>query len=176
MTPGCDPISVFVGALRILESEGQRTGLFKEPVSQVMARRSGLVGNRQADRRYHGGPEKGVHQYPPEHYRRIVNRFPAAARHAVPGALGENLASTGMTERTVCLGDRYRLGEAELAVSQPRTPCWKINHCFGEDGLSRFVLAERVTGWYYRVVREEMIERGVAIILQASPNPNLNLG
>jgi len=127
---------LLIGALRTLEPEGQRTGLFKEPVTRAMIRRSGLVGDHQADQRYHGGPEKAVHQYPPDHYPRIAARFPTAAHHAVPGAMGENLASAGMTECTVCLGDRYRLGEAELEVSQPRTPCWKLNHRFGEDRLS----------------------------------------
>ena len=91
-----------------------------------------------------------MHQYPPDHYPRIAARFPAAAHHVVPGAMGENLASAGMTEQTVCIGDRYRMGEVELEVSQPRTPCWKINHRFGEDDLSRFVRAERITGGYYR--------------------------
>ncbi len=166
---------LFIGALRTLEPEGQRTGLFKEPVERVMVRRSGLVGDHQADRRYHGGPEKAMHQYPPDHYPRIAARFPAAAHHAVPGALGENLASAGMTEHTVCIGDRYRMGEAEVEVSQPRTPCWKLNHRFGEDDLSRFVLAERITGWYYRVIREGTIECGAAITLLARPNPDWTL-
>jgi MOSC domain-containing protein YiiM len=152
--------ALLIGALRILEPEGQRTGLFKEPVARVVVRRFGLVGDHQADRRYHGGPEKAVHQYPPDHYPRLAARFPAAASHAVPGALGENLVSAGMTERTVCIGDRYQMGEAELEVSQPRTPCWKINHRFGEADLSRFLLAERMTGWYYRVIRRERSEYG----------------
>lgn len=166
---------LFIGTIRILEPEGQRTGLFKEPVSRVVARRSGLIGDHQADRRYHGGPEKAVHQYPPDHYPRIAARFPAAAAHAVPGALGENLSSAGMTEQTVCIGDRYRLGEVELEVSQPRTPCWKINYRFDERELSRFVLAERITGWYYRVIRAGTIERGAAIALAARPNPDWTL-
>jgi len=166
---------LFIGTLRTLEPEGQRTGLFKEPASRVAAQRLGLAGDHQADRRYHGGPEKAVHQYPPDHYPRIAARFPAAATHAVPGALGENLGSVGMTEQTVCIGDRYRLGEAELEVSQPRTPCWKINHRFSETELSRFVLAERITGWYCRVIREGTIERGVTIALTARPNPDWTL-
>jgi len=162
---------LFIGVLQTLEPEGQRTGLFKDPVARVEVRRSGLVGDQQADRRYHGGPDKAVHQYPPDHYPRLAARFPAAAQPAVPGALGENLGSVGMTERTVCIGDRYRMGEVELEVSQPRTPCWKINHRWGEDDLSRFVLAERITGWYYRVGREGVIERGAAIVLLARPHP-----
>ena len=166
---------LFIGEIWILEATGHRTGLFKEPVARALARRSGLVGDHQADRRYHGGPEKAVHQYAPDHYRRIAERFPAAAVHAVPGGLGENLASAGMTEQTVCIGDRYRVGEAELEISQPRTPCWKINQRFGEQGLSQFVLSQRITGWYCRVLREGLIERGAAISLEARPNPDITL-
>ena len=166
---------LFIGEIRILEATGHRTGLFKEPVARVIARRSGLVGDHQADRRYHGGPEKAVHQYPPDHYARIAARFPAAAGHAAPGGLGENLASAGMTEQTVCIGDRYQVGEAELEISQPRTPCWKINQRFGERGLSHFIMSQRITGWYCRVIREGSIECGAPIRLEARPNPQLTL-
>ncbi|MBL8258692.1 MAG: MOSC domain-containing protein [Candidatus Competibacteraceae bacterium] len=166
---------LFIGEIRILEPDGHRTGLFKEPVSRALARRLGLVGDHQADRRYHGGPEKAVHQYAPEHYARIAERFPAAAVHAAPGGLGENLASAGMNEQTVCIGDRYRVGEAELEISQPRTPCWKINQRFGERGLSKFIMEQRITGWYCRVVREGSIECGAAISLEARPNPDVTL-
>lgn len=80
----------------------------------------GLVGDHPADRRDHGGPEKAAHPSPPDHYPRITERFLAAARHAIPDVLGENLSSVGMMERMVCIGDRYRLGKAELEVAQPR--------------------------------------------------------
>lgn len=166
---------LFIGPIRILEPDGHRTGLFKQPVKQVMARRLGLVGDHQADRRYHGGLEKAIHQYPPDHYSRIAARFPAAAEQAMPGGLGENLSSRGMTERTVCLGDRYQIGEATVEVSQPRTPCWKINHRFGEKELSRFILSERITGWYYRVIQEGALECGATITLLARPNPDFTL-
>ena len=167
---------LFIGNIRIMAATGHRTGLFKEPVERATVSRLGLVGDHQADRRYHGGPEKAVHHYAPDHYVRIAARFPAATIHAVPGGLGENLSSAGMTERTVCIGDRYRLGEeVELEVSQPRTPCAKINQRFGEDDLARFVLDERITGWYCRVIREGAVERGAAITLQARPNPELTL-
>lgn len=166
---------LFIGEIRILEPEGHRTGLFKEPVAWATVQRLGLVGDHQADRRYHGGPEKAVHQYAPDHYARIATCFPAAAIHAGPGALGENLSSVGMTEQTVCIGDRYRLGTVELEVSQPRTPCWKINHRFGEKQLAKFIQTERITGWYYRVVQEGEIECGDTIALQARPNPELSL-
>ena len=162
---------LFIGEIRILEPDGHRTGLYKQPVRQATVQRLGLVGDHQADRRYHGGPEKAVHQYPPDHYSRIAAHFPAAAIHAVPGALGENLSSAGMTEQTVCIGDRYRVGTVELEVSQPRTPCWKLNHRFGEKRLAQFIQTEGITGWYYRVLQEGEIESGAAITLHARPNP-----
>lgn len=166
---------LFIGDIKILEPDGHRTGLFKDPVERTTVGRLGFIGDHQSDHRYHGGPEKAVHQYAPDHYPRIAARFPAAAVHASPGALGENLSSTGMTEQTVCIGDRYQIGEAELEISQPRTPCWKINHRFGEDALSKFVLSARMTGWYYRVIRAGIIERGATIHLQQRPNPEVTV-
>ena len=165
---------LFIGVLRTLEPEGQRTGLFKDPVARVQVRRFGLADDQHADHRYHGGPDKAVPQDPPDHYPRLATRFPAAAQQAAPGALGENLGSVGMTERTVGIGDRYRMQAADLELSQPRTPCWKINDRFGEHDRSRFVWAERITGGYYRVVREGMIERGAALVLLVRPNNHFN--
>ena len=80
---------LFIGVLRTLEPEGQRTGLFKDPVARAMIRRSGLVGDHPADHRYHGGPDKAVHQYPPDHYPHIAGRFPAAAHHAMGSSPNE---------------------------------------------------------------------------------------
>lgn len=161
---------LFAGGVRFLEPEGQRTGLFKEPQARVLATREGIVGDFQADRRNHGGAEKAICQYAVANYRRIAARFAMAA---VPeaGSFGENVGASAMDERSVCIGDCYQVGGAQIEVSQPRTPCWKLNHRFAERELSRFVLAERITGWYYRVIGEGAITVGDAFSLIARPNP-----
>jgi MOSC domain-containing protein YiiM len=78
----------------------------------------------------------------------------------VPGSLGENLSTHGWTEDNVHIGDVFRIGTVRLQVSQPRSPCWKINHKFGVDDLSRHISATGITGWYYRVLASGSIAAG----------------
>lgn len=146
--------TLYVGTVRPMPDDGRPTGIFKVPVSgPVWIGPEGLEGDHQADRRVHGGPEKAVHQFPVEHYRRLGQRFPERAAGLVAGAMGENLSTTGMDEASVCIGDIFVFGDAELQVSQPRSPCWKIDARHGADGLAVHIEAEGIAGWYFRVLR-----------------------
>jgi MOSC domain-containing protein YiiM len=91
----------------------------------------GLAPDEQADRRVHGGPEMALHLYPLDHHdwwRGEIGDHPALDE---PGGFGSNLAVSGLTEEMVHIGDRFRCGTALIEVSQPRQPCWKIEHRFG---------------------------------------------
>lgn len=157
---------VFVGRLQALQPEGQPTGIFKQAVDRPVAvGAEGLAGDVQADRRVHGGPEKAVHHYPAEHYGRLAAAFPALAADFLPGSLGENLSTRGWTEAEVYIGDVFAAGPVRLQVSQPRSPCWKIDHKFGGAGLARWIAEAGVTGWYYRVLEGGAIEPGAAFEL-----------
>ena len=152
---------VFVGRARPLPPGGQPSAIVKQrQPGRVQVRAQGLAGDEQADRRVHGGPDKAVHQYAMEHYDRFRQAFPGQAARFVPGSIGENIASRGMTEDAVCIGDVYRVGECHLQVSQPRSPCWKIDCRYGIEGLSRFVQEQRIGGWYYRVIEPGSVGAG----------------
>lgn len=167
---------VFVGALRPLPPEGQMTGMYKSPVAgPASVGPEGLAGDFQGDRRVHGGAEKAVHHYPAEHYARLAQRFPASAQSLAPGVLGENLSTHGWTEETVCIGDLFRVGTALLQLSQPRSPCWKIDHRLDAEGASLFVAHEGITGWYYRVREGGAIAPGDTLELVERPNPWLSV-
>ena len=158
--------SLFAGGTGYLESEGHRSGIFKRRVAgPVRVEAQGIVGDEQADRRVHGGPEKAVHHYAAENYERIAQAFIQCAQALVPGSLGENISAHGLTEHNVHIGDVLRIGSAVLQVSQPRSPCWKINHRFGAERMSMHIARERITGWYYRVVSPGVIQAGDAIAL-----------
>ncbi|MBI4755660.1 MAG: MOSC domain-containing protein [Betaproteobacteria bacterium] len=145
--------AVFVGGIRPLPPEGRPTGMFKAPVVRALeVGVEGLAGDAQADRRVHGGPEKAVHHYPAENYRRLAAAFPHRAEILAPGVLGENLSSHGLTEDRVCIGDVLRIGRCVLQVSQPRRPCWKIDHRLDAPGVAQHVGQHGLTGWYYRVL------------------------
>jgi MOSC domain-containing protein YiiM len=131
----------------------------------------GLQGDEQADLSVHGGPDKAIHHYAFDHYpfwRATLGANPLLDR---PGAFGENISTHGMTEREVCLGDRYRLGTAIVEVSQGRQPCWKQQHRLGHDGIVALIVNYRIPGWYYRVLEPGVVQAGDTIVLLERPLP-----
>lgn len=159
-------VTLFAGRIRLLPGSGRDTGMFKAPVAGPVAiGRGGLAGDEQADRKVHGGPEKAVHLYPADHYQRLAGRFPEAAAALIPGSLGENLSCAGLTEADVCLGDVFRLGDVLLQVSQPRSPCWKIDTRFACDGMAAFIAEQGLTGWYWRVLQAGHAAGGDRLVL-----------
>ena len=168
--------TMFTGRVKPMLPDGEPSGIFKSAVDGPRHLGSnGLEGDEQADLRYHGGPEKALHQYPAEHYALLAQEWPQCASLLGPGVLGENISTRGMTEHDVCIGDVFGMGEARIQLSQPRSPCWKIDRRLKVDGASRFVEAAGVTGWYYRVLDEGKVCAGDEIVLLERPNPWLSL-
>lgn len=172
MTTVC---GLYAGGASVLEASGQRSGIVKRMQQRVRVAHTGIVGDVQVDRRYHGGPEQAVHQFALRSYAELVAAFPALATHAVAGSLGENLSCDELDEDGVCVGDVYAVGEVTLQVSQPRRPCTKIDMRYGIDGVARWLLALRTPGWYYRVLQPGAIELGDTVTLIARPNPEVPL-
>lgn len=157
---------VYAGGLRLLQPEGQQTGIYKQRrAGLVRVEKHGIVGDQHGDTRVHGGPEKAVHHYAAQHYARLADAFPGSASELKVGSLGENISTLGLCEVSVHIGDVFQVGSAVLQVSQPRSPCWKINHRFDAEHLSMFVARERITGWYYRVIQPGCFEAGDRIEL-----------
>lgn len=167
--------ALYAGALRTLEPEGQQTGIFKEPIEVADVTEEGIIGDHQADRRVHGGPEKALHQYALQSYEIMVSKFPELQGIAVPGSIGENISSLQLTESTVYIGDSYRIGNILVQVSQPRSPCWKINHKYGVEKLSLFIERQHITGWYYRVLETGRVHVGDEIKLVERPNESVSV-
>lgn len=114
---------------------------------------SGFLGDEQGDPIHHGGPDKALHHYPGEHYAFWRRELPhVAAERFSTGGFGENLATVGLTEQSVCVGDIFRFGSALIQVSQARQPCWKLNIRFGVPNMAQRVQESARTGWYYRVL------------------------
>lgn len=124
----------------------------REGVVQLLD--EGFAPDEQADRRVHGGPEMAVHLYPLDHHDFWRERVPEPTLLDQPGAFGSNLAVRGVSEGEVHIGDRFRLGSAVIEISQPRQPCWKIEHRFARKGMLRRIIAQRLCGWYFRVIEE----------------------
>lgn len=164
-------VLVFVGDIRPLPESGRPTGMYKTRVPDAIELgREGFAGDRHADLRVHGGPEKAVHLYPARHYERLAARFPQAGPSLVPGALGENLSTADLDERDVRVGELWKLGSARLQVCQPRNPCWKIDERFACDGMAAYIAEARLTGWYWRVIEPGRVAPGDTLdLLQAAP-------
>src|SRR5437899_1216172 len=129
------------------------TGIFKSPVKgRVALRMLNLDGDRQADLSVHGGAYKAVYCYPLEHYDYWKKELPG--RDLPMGMFGENFTTEDMDENSAHLGDRFAVGSAEVVVTQPRLPCYKLGVRFQSDDMVRRFLASGRTGFYLAVTRE----------------------
>ena len=130
------------------------TGGAKRPVERAMLRYPGFDSDGQGDTVNHGGPDKAVCVYPLDHY---AHWKEALGRDIGPGAFSENLTVSGALETEVCIGDVFRVGEAAVQVSMPRTPCGKLAAKNGERLFAKWVAQSGYTGFYMRVISEGMV-------------------
>jgi len=126
-----------------------------------MLRRTNLDGDRQGDRRVHGGLDQAALMYSADNYA----KWKAEGFEFEPGSFGENLTVSGLDETTVCRGDIYRIGGAVVRVTRARGPCYKLQYRTGVPDMIKRVLANGRSGWYVRVLEEGPIEAGQAIVL-----------
>ncbi len=154
-------LSVNVGLPRPVTFEGRmvETGIWKSPVvGRVGIVGDNLVGDRQADLRVHGGRDKAIYGYPSEHYAWWREHLPGVD---LPwGAFGENLTVEGLLEDAVRVGERFRVGEAELLATQPRTPCFKLGIKFARPQIVKEFLRSERSGCYFAIVRPGAIGAG----------------
>jgi MOSC domain-containing protein YiiM len=165
-------ISLNVGLPREVTWHGQSvsTGIFKIPVNGRLAlRKLNLDGDRQADLSVHGGEYKAVYCYPHEHYAYWKRELPD--RELPVAIFGENFTTEGLLEQEVFLGDRFAVGTAEVVVTQPRLPCYKLGIRFQSDAMVRKFLASARTGFYLAVTREGQVAAGDAV-QEISRDPN----
>jgi MOSC domain-containing protein YiiM len=154
-------VSVNTGLPRDVLWHGQTvtTGIFKQPVAgRVCFRGINLNGDRQADLTVHGGPFKAVYCYPLEHYDYWRGELPGKELSAA--MFGENLTTEGMHEDSIHLGDSFSIGSAEVVVTQPRLPCYKLGLKFEDDHMVKRFLASGRSGFYLAVKREGDVGAG----------------
>jgi MOSC domain-containing protein YiiM len=164
-------LSVNVGMPREVVWRGKpvTTGIYKEPVEgPVPIRTLNLDGDRQADLRVHGGWDKAVYAYPSEFYELWSRERPELKFG--PGKFGDNLTTEGLLDGDVSVGDRFRVGTAELVVTQPRIPCFKLGIKMGRDEFVTEFLERGLLGFYLAVAREGAVAAGDPIVeLQRDP-------
>ena len=172
-TPLARVEAVLTGTAVAYSRPGSRSAIAKQPrPGPVYIGLEGLEGDEQGDRRVHGGPDKAIHHYARDHYRAWEADIGGHRLLEQPGAFGENISTTGITEGDVCLGDRLRLGSAVVEVAQGRQPCWKLSDRFGVPDMARRVQDSGRSGWYYRVLEPGQVEAGDELVLLARPYPD----
>lgn len=139
------------------------TGAWKDPVSGPRrVRRLNIDGDGQGDLGGHGGENRAVLVYQMDSYRHWAREF--GRDDLVPGLLGENLTVEGLPDDEVCIGDRYRVGDAVLEVTQPRVTCYRAGMRIGEPRMAALLVAHRRPGFYCRVITEGDVEAGQEIV------------
>jgi MOSC domain-containing protein YiiM len=138
------------------------SGIIKKPAQgKIFLDNLGFRGDGVADPKFHGGRDKAVCVYCVDHYsfwKKELNR------EILPGAFGENLGVTEWTEKTVHIGDIFKVGEAKVQCSQPRQPCHKLNKKFNFQAMACRVQTTGYSGWYFRVTQPGWVTAGVEII------------
>jgi len=176
MTASSMTVDALLTGIPVPFRDSDYSAIAKQPVSgAVRIGWLGLAGDSVADPVHHGGWDKAIHLYPQDHYGWWRERKPGHPLLEKPGAFGENIASRGMTEEEVCLGDRFSLGSAVVEVSHGRQPCWKLDHRFGARDVMATIVKTARCGIYFRVLREGEAEAGAMMELLERPLPQWSI-
>jgi ferredoxin-NADP reductase/MOSC domain-containing protein YiiM/ferredoxin len=136
-----------------------RTAIFKSPVEgRRRVRRLNVDGDGQADLVGHGGEHRAVYVYDRsayEHWSEVLGRDDLVAGH-----FGENFTVEGMPDDEVCVGDRYRIGDAVFEVTQPRVTCFKVGLRLEEPRMPALLYSHGRPGFYLRVLEEGEVGAG----------------
>jgi len=169
-------LSVNVGGIRQFDYEGDKaqSAIWKFPVTgRVMVRGVNLDGDDQADREAHGGPDKAVYAYAVEDQRWWESQI---GRSLAYGEVGENLTTEGIDVTNALVGERWKVGNALLEVSEPRIPCWRLGVRMGDKHFPRLFTKAGRPGAYLRIIAEGDIGAGDEIRVTSRPNHSLSIG
>ncbi|MFF8784436.1 MOSC domain-containing protein [Streptomyces sp. NPDC015125] len=159
-------LSVNVGMPEDVSWQGRtvHTGAWKSPVhGPRMVRRLNIDGDGQGDLAGHGGEIRAVLVYQLQSYQYWQEQL--GRDDLTFGIFGENFTVDGLPDNEVCIGDRYRIGEAALEVTQPRVTCYRVGMRLGEPAMASLLVAHHRPGFYLRVLTEGRVQAGDEITL-----------
>ena len=161
-------LSVNVGLPRNVTWNGKtvRTAIWKSPVDgRRMVRKLDIDGDGQGDLAGHGGEQRAVFVYQMDSYH-YWERF-LERNDFIFGQFGENFTVEGLPDNEVCIGDRYRIGDAEFEVTQPRVTCYRVGIRMNEPRMPALLVAHHRPGFYFRVLQEGEVGAGDDIVKTA---------
>ena len=158
-------LSVNVGLPRDVTWNGKtvRTAIWKSPVQgRRMVRKLDIDGDAQGDLAGHGGEHRAVFVYQTDSYHYWQSFL--SRSDFVFGQFGENFTVEGLLDSEVCIGDRYRIGEAIFEVTQPRVTCYRVGIRMNEPRMAALLVAHHRPGFYFRVLQEGEVGAGDEIV------------
>ncbi|PVH98887.1 PK beta-barrel-protein domain-containing protein-like protein [Periconia macrospinosa] len=173
--PPFDPfplIHLRSGKVKPAFKPGMESGIYKTAHTEpVKIDKNGIVGDEHAYEP-HRHPDKAIHHYCSAHYAEWASEIPESAHLFKGGAFGENLFNSEVSEKTLCIGDKIALGdEVVLELTEPRSPCYKLNHRFEVKNMAVRVQTLLRCGWLYRVLVPGTVQPGAMIRLLERPCP-----
>jgi MOSC domain-containing protein YiiM/ferredoxin-NADP reductase len=165
-------LQVRTGRVKSVFGPNMKSAIYKNPRSgPIKVTVLGCEGDEHAYE-LHGGVEKALLQYCIDHYDDWKAEIPDNKHLFTPGAFGENLISSAANEHNICIGDIIQIGKKVVVqVSEPRQPCYNLNHRFQMKDAAKRVQDKRRTGWYYRVITEGDITAGDEMVLLERLHP-----
>ncbi len=172
--PSPKVLQVFTGRVRPISINGRKlmSAIHKQAVDgPVAVGPLGLAGDEQADLTRHGGLSKAVYAYPSEHlpFWQTVRAQARAALWEEPldaGLFGTNLLLQGLREHELWVGDRLRLPNCTLVVSEPRRPCGKFEAAMGFAQASKLMAQSGFCGAYLAVLQPGTVSAGESFVLE----------
>jgi ferredoxin-NADP reductase/MOSC domain-containing protein YiiM len=169
-------LSVNVGLPRDVTWNGKtvRTSVWKSPVDgRRMVRKLDIDGDAQADLAGHGGEQRAVFVYQMDSYH-YWERF-LGRNDFTYGQFGENFTVEGLLDNEVCIGDRYRIGDAIFEVTQPRVTCYRVGIRMNEPRMPALLVEHHRPGFYFRVLQEGEVGAGDDIVKTADGPERLSV-
>lgn len=161
---------IYTGKAAVL-SNGQTSAILPTETHQsLFLGKNDIEGNEVVDLKHHGGPDRVLHQVSLENYELLKKKFPEAQDKFVPGSLGENISTLGATEKTLRVGDVFSLGTAKIELTEPRIPCSTIDAGYELKGVLKFIVQQRISGCFYRILEEGEFSLGdTAVLVEQGP-------
>lgn len=156
---------VFISPTIITDYCGETAMEKKAVVNSIELTNLGLMGDEQADKRVHGGPDRALCHYPREHYELWQKQYPELKSLFRASAFGENISTVGMTEESVHIGDVYQWGTAIIQVTQPRSPCFKLSGLTQQGDFALVMQESGKIGWLYRVIKAGTVSANDPLVL-----------
>jgi len=110
-----------------------RGGVPKSSAFEALVTADGLDGDVQADRRFHGGPDRAVVLFSLD----VIDALRYEGHPIAAGSTGENVTISGIEWTDVVPGVELSVGSVRLSITKYASPCEKIRRSFLDQDFTR---------------------------------------